>query len=376
MSWNGELKLIRRRDCVTEMNLRRVVVAALLFTTSLEAGEQIASAFGATLENHAQPSTPTPAGMVWIPGGEFSMGSEDPTSEICGGPDAMPDARPIHRVYVDAFWMDANEVTNAQYARFVMATNYVTLAERKPRAEDYPGAAPESLVPGSIVFTPPTSAVPLNNVLAWWSFVPGANWRHPEGPASDLMGRENYPVVHIAYEDAEAYARWVGKRIPTEAEWEFAARGGKPGWRYPWGNTLEIDGRQMANIFQGKFPYENSAADGYAAAAPVGSFAANSYGLYDIAGNVWEWCSDWYRSDTYALQVAASKGGIVRNPVGPTRENSFDPQERGAAKRVQRGGSFLCTDQYCTRYWLGSRGKATPDTGSNHAGFRCVMAAK
>ena len=314
--------------------------------------------------------------MVWIPGGEFSMGSEDPTSEICGGPDAMPDARPIHRVYVDAFWMDANEVTNAQYARFVMATNYVTLAERKPRAEDYPGAAPESLVPGSIVFTPPTSAVPLNNVLAWWSFVPGANWRHPEGPASDLMGRENYPVVHIAYEDAEAYARWVGKRIPTEAEWEFAARGGKPGWRYPWGNTLEVDGREMANIFQGKFPYENSAVDGYAGAAPVGSFAANPYGLYDTAGNVWEWCSDWYRSDTYALQVAASKGGIVRNPVGPTRENSFDPQERGAAKRVQRGGSFLCTDQYCTRYWLGSRGKATPDTGSNHAGFRCVMAAK
>lgn len=300
------------------------------------------------------------------------MGTDDPTMEMCGGPDSMPDARPIHRAYVDGFWMDATEVTNEQFTRFVEATQYVTVAERKPRAEDYPGAPAEALVPGSIVFTPPTQAVALNDAYLWWRYVPGANWRHPEGPQSDLQGREKHPVVHIAYEDAEAYARWAGKRLPTEAEWEFAARGGRMGERYPWGKTLQPDGRWMANIFEGKFPHQNTNDDGFTATAPAASFPANPYGLYDVAGNVWEWCSDWYRPDSYALAVAAAKDGVVRNPRGPERHDSYDPQEPGLPKRVQRSGSFLCTDQYCTRYMLGSRGKAAADTGSNHGGFRCV----
>ena len=300
------------------------------------------------------------------------MGSDDPMREICGGGDPMPDARPIHRAYVDGFWMDATEVTNEAFARFVTATHYVTVAERTPRAEDFPGAPAEALVPGSIVFSPPDHEVSLDNALAWWRYIPGTNWRRPEGPASDLVGREKHPVVHIAYEDAEAFARWAGKRLPTEAEWEFAARGGLAGQRYTWGNELTPGGKWMANIFEGNFPYHNTRSDGFAGTAPSASFPANPYGLFDMAGNVWEWCSDWYAPDAYARQLAAAKGGVVRNPRGPAQAESFDPAEPGLAKRVQRGGSFLCTDQYCTRYMLGTRGKGAPDTGSNHLGFRCV----
>lgn len=329
--------------------------------------------FEPTLEHAVRPADAAPAGMVWIPGGEFSMGMLDPRGEVCGGPDAMPDARPIHRVTVDGFWMDATEVTNRAFARFVRETGYVTVAERTPRAEDYPGAPPEALVPGSVVFAPPAGRVTADHPLLWWRYVPGANWRHPEGPRSDLTGREQHPVVHIAFEDAEAYARWAGKRLPTEAEWEFAARGGKAGELYPWGDELQPDGRWRANIFQGDFPRRNTRADGFAATAPVASFPANGYGLHDLAGNVWEWCSDWYRPDTYALDAAKNDGGAVRNPRGPAAADSVDPQEPGVRKRVQRGGSFLCTDQYCTRYMVGSRGKGAPDTGSNHAGFRCVQ---
>jgi formylglycine-generating enzyme required for sulfatase activity len=310
--------------------------------------------------------------MVWIAGGEFSMGTDDPTHEVCGGPDTMPDARPIHRVAVDGFWMDTTEVTNEQFETFIAATRYVTVAERPLRAEDFPGAAPELLKPGSVVFTPPSTKVPLNNYLRWWSYVPGANWRHPEGPESTIVGREQHPVVHIAYEDAENYARWAGKRLPTEAEWEFAARGGRAGERYPWGKDLQPEGRWLANIWEGEFPHHNTLADGFRATAPVGSFPPNGYGLQDVAGNVWEWCSDWYRPDGYERDVAAAKDGVSRNPRGPHREDSFDPQEAGVPKRVQRGGSFLCTDQYCTRYMTGSRGKGAVDTGSNHLGFRCV----
>ncbi len=330
-------------------------------------------AFQPTVENRAPAPGPAPAGMVWIPGGEFSMGSSDPTSDLCGGNDPMPDARPIHRVYVDAFWMEATEVTNAEFARFIAATNYVTVAERKPRAEDFPGAPAELLVPGSVVFAPTDGPVPLTNALAWWRYVPGANWRHPEGPASDLKGRGKHPVVHVSYEDAEAYAKWAKRRLPTEAEWEFAARGGQTGKRYTWGDDLMVDGKWMANIYEGKFPYKNTSADGYDATAPVGSFPANPYGLRDMAGNVWEWCSDWYRPDAFAQQMAAAKGGVVRNPRGPAEKESFDPQEPGQVKRVQRSGSFLCTEQYCTRYMVGTRGKGAPDTGSNHLGFRCVL---
>lgn len=313
--------------------------------------------------------------MVWIPGGEFSMGMTDPTLVLCGGDDPMPDAQPVHRVYVDGFWMDATEVTNADFAKFVAATGYVTVAERKPNAADFPDAPVELLVPGSIVFTPPAYPVPLNNALHWWRYVPGASWRHPEGPRSDVTERGNYPVVHIAYEDAAAYAHWSGKRLPTEAEWEFAARGGQTGKSYTWGDDLQLDGRWMANIWQGSFPDADTAEDGFDGIAPVACFPANPYGLHDMGGNVWEWTSDWYRPDTYYRDAETSAGAIVQNPHGPSKTDSFDPQEPGVPKRVQRGGSFLCTDQYCTRYMVGSRGKGDPGTSSNHLGFRCVQDA-
>jgi sulfatase modifying factor 1 len=321
-----------------------------------------------TVAHTAPPPSIRMPGMVWIPGGEFSMGTTDPTDMICGGNDSMPDARPIHRVQVDGFWMDATEVRNEEYELFIKATGYITVAERKPLPEDFPGAKPEDLVAGSVVFKPTTEAVPLNNHLQWWDYVKGANWRHPLGPDSDLKGREKYPVVHIAYEDAEAYAKWAGKRLPTEAEWEFAARGGLSGKPYSWGGELKPGGKWAANIYQGIFPMQDTGEDGFAGIAPAGQFPPNGYGLYDMAGNVWEWCSDWYRPDYY--QMLASAGVVARNPRGPA--DSFDPAEPGAPKRTQRGGSFLCTDKYCTRYMIGSRGKGEVSTGSNHLGFRCV----
>lgn len=346
------------------MKIEHFLLGLALLTVRASADD-----FQPTVELAGPPPSPAPAGMVWIPGGEFSMGSKDPRGDICGGNEPMDDARPVHRVQVDGFWMDRTEVTNAEFARFVAATNYVTVAERPLKASDYPGVAVEQLAPGSIVFTPPGSAVPLDNALRWWAWVPGASWRHPEGPASTIEGRDNFPVVHIAYEDAAAYAAWAGKDLPTEAQWEFAARGGLSGQSYAWGNELNPGGKWMANIFEGHFPHENTRVDGHAGAAPVASFPANAYGLHDVAGNVWEWCKDWYRPDAYARDAAK---GVVRNPADPTQAESFDPAEPGMAKRVQRGGSFLCTDQYCTRYMVGTRGKGAPDTGSNHAGFRCI----
>ena len=306
--------------------------------------------------------------MVWISGGEFSMGTDDPTDLICGGPDRMPDARPIHRVYVDGFWMDTTDVTNEQFEKFVLATGYVTVAERTPRQKDFPDAPPEELVPGSVVFKPTAAPVPLNDHLQWWEYVKGANWRDPDGTGMARGDRGRYPVVHIAYEDAEAYVKWAGKRLPTEAEWEFAARGGLSGQPYSWGSELKPGGKWMANIYQGRFPMRDTGEDGFAGIAPVAQFPPNGYGLFDMAGNVWQWCSDWYRPDYYETLAAA--GGVARNPRGP--EESLDPAEPGAPKRVQRGGSFLCTDQYCTRYMVGSRGRGELSTGSNHLSFRCV----
>jgi formylglycine-generating enzyme required for sulfatase activity len=300
-----------------------------------------------------------PPGMVWIPGGTFHRGGDKPQHR---------DALPIHLVSVDGFWMDATAVTNEEFARFVDATHYVTVAERVPQAKDFPGAPPENLVAGSVVFSPPNGPVPLDNHLQWWRYVKGANWRHPDGPDSDLRGREKHPVVQVAWDDAVAYADWARKRLPTEAEFEFAARGGLERNLYPWGDELKPGGKWMANIWQGHFPYENTAEDGYRATAPVGSFPANAYGLYDMAGNVWEWCSDWYRHDYYAKLAGGNLP--VKNPRGP--DKSFDPAEPGVAKRVMRGGSYLCTDQYCTAYEVGARGKGAPDTGTNHLGFRCV----
>lgn len=296
------------------------------------------------------------------------MGTEDPTRMLCGGPDPMPDARPVHRVYVDGFWMDATEVTNEQFEKFVQATHYITVAERTPRSEDFPDAAPEKLVHGSVIFRPPDHPVPLDDYFQWWEYVSGADWRHPSGPQSDLSERARYPVIHVGYEDAEAYARWAGKRLPTEAEWEFAARGGLSGQPYAWGQELKPGGRWAANIYQGRFPMQDNAEDGFAGIAPVAQFPPNGYGLYDMAGNVWEWCSDWYRPDYY--QSLSAAGGVARNPHGPAE--SYDPSEPGAPKRIQRGGSFLCNDQYCTRYRVGARGRGEPSTGSNHLGFRCV----
>jgi formylglycine-generating enzyme len=310
----------------------------------------------------------SPADMAWIPGGEFSMGCADPRGQPFGGPDPMRDARPIHPVRVDGFWMDRTEVTNDRFAEFVAATGYVTVAERPPRQEDFPDAPAENLVAGSLVFTPPSDPVPLTNHYVWWNYVAGADWRHPTGPASSIEGHGNDPVVQIAHEDATAFAAWAGKRLPTEAEWEFASRGGVAGNLYPWGNAFRPGGRFMANTWQGRFPLENTAADGYAAVAPVGCFPANPYGLHDMSGNVWEWCSDWYRHDAYATAFAAGKPG--RNPIGPA--DSFDPQEPHEKKRVLRGGSFLCSDQYCARYIVGTRGKGEPSSGCNHIGFRCV----
>jgi sulfatase modifying factor 1 len=245
------------------------------------------------------------------------------------------------------------------------------VAERTPTAEEFPGAPPENLVAGSVVFTPPDHPVSLNNHFQWWSYIKGANWRHPLGPDSDLKGKEKYPVVQIAYEDALAYAKWAGKRLPTEAEFEFAARGGLENKLYTWGDELKPGGKWMANIFEGHFPDKDSGDDGFTGIAPVAQFPANGYGLYDMAGNVWEWCSDWYRPDYYAQLAAA--GGVARNPQGP--DSSFDPSDPGEKKRVMRGGSFLCSDQYCSRYMVGTRGKGEISSGANHLGFRCVESA-
>ncbi len=285
---------------------------------------------------------PAPDGMAWIPGGTFWMGADDAS---------MPDARPIHEVTVSGFWMDRTEVTNRQFARFVSETAYLTIAERPPDPKDFPDAPPEKLVPGSIVFTPPAGRVSLENPLVWWRYVPGANWRHPEGPQTNIEGKDDYPVVQICWYDVVAYANWAGKRLPTEAEWELAARGGKVRSRYVWGDDLLPGGKWQANTWQGHFPDQNSSDDGFARTAPVATFPPNGFGLYDIAGNVWEWCGDWYRPGYQTTEA--------HNPTGPT--SSYDPDEPGVDKRVQRGGSYLCSDQYCTRY-LPGRGAKVPAT--------------
>jgi formylglycine-generating enzyme required for sulfatase activity len=305
--------------------------------------------------------------MIWINGGTFSMGADNDQG--------LEDEYPKHKVTVSGFWMDVTEVTNAQFAAFVAATGYITTAERKPSWEELkkslspgtPKPHDSLLVAASLVFHVPNHAVSLNNYGEWWTWRAGADWKHPQGPGSSIIGRENFPVVHVTWEDAQAYCKWAGKRLPTEAEWEWAARGGLINNIYPWGDEWIEIGQPKANSWQGKFPYNNTVWDGFQKAAAVKSFAANGYGLYDMAGNVWEWCADYYHPDYY--KYVNKPEGIV-NPGGPVQ--SYDPDEPYAVKRVIRGGSFLCNDGYCSGYRVARRMKSTEDSSMEHLGFRCV----
>jgi formylglycine-generating enzyme required for sulfatase activity len=309
-------------------------------------------------------------GMVLIPGGTFQMGGDNEQ--------ASADEYPKHKVIVDSFYMDITEVTNAQFQKFIDATGYITTAERKPDWDELkktvpPGTPkpPDSvLVAASLVFKPSNGPVDLNNYSQWWSWVAGANWKHPEGPGSNIAGKENYPVVHVSWDDAMAYCKWAGKRLPTEAEWEYAARGGLINNIYPWGNEHVNTGSPKTNSWEGKFPYLNEQKDGNIKAAPVKSYNCNTYGLFDMAGNAWEWCSDWYDYNYYKTL----EGKITLNPKGSAK--SFDPEEPHTAKRSLRGGSFLCNDAYCSGYRVARRMKSTPDTGLEHTGFRCVKNVK
>lgn len=299
--------------------------------------------------------------MVWVPGGTFMMGSND----------HYPEEAPAHEVTVNGFWMDQYTVTNAHFSRFVEDTNYVTSAERCPNPKDYPGALPELLVPASVVFRRPGYKVSLSDHYQWWTYVAGASWRHPLGPGSSLKGLAKHPVVHVAFEDACAYATWAGKTLPTEAEWEFAARGGLEGAVYVWGDEFEPDGEVLANTWQGDFPNENLLTDGYEWTAPVGSFPPNGYGLYEMAGNVWEWTTDWYQQHSEIQQTCCASF----NPRGGDPDKSYDPRTPNVKipRRVMKGGSYLCAPNYCQRYRPAARMAQAVDTSTCHLGFRCII---
>ncbi len=310
------------------------------------------------------------SGMVWVPGGEFQMGSNHK--------DAKRDEKPPHRVKVDGFWLDETPVTNKQFKEFVDATGYVTTAERAPKMEEIMAQVPpgtpeppkEALVASSLVFTPTKGPCPLNNHKAWWEWKKGADWRHPCGPDSSIVGKEDHPVVQISYYDAKAYADWAGKRLPTEAEWEYAAHGGQKDIQYVWGNEEFDETKPQANLWHGEFPHKSTKKDGYAGTTPVKNFKPNPYGLYDMSGNVWQWCSDLYHVDHYANQAKAL---VCENPKGPA--TCFDPAEPYASKHVHRGGSYLCHASYCKGYRISARMKTCPDTSLNHLGFRCAKDA-
>lgn len=307
-------------------------------------------------------ATPAVEDMVWIPGGSFLMGSDL----------HYPEEAPVHRVTVDGFWMERHEVTNARFARFVAETGHVTDAERSADPSAYPGAQPEMLVPSSVVFVKPRQRVDLRNYFNWWAYVPGADWRHPEGPASSIARRQDHPVVHVTFADAAAYARWAGRELPTEAEWELAARGGLDGAEYGWGDELFPDGRYMANTWQGEFPIQNNVEDGFEGTAPVGSFPPNGYGLHDTIGNVWEWTTDWYDSHH---RGAGGCCAATHNPRGGAQDASFDPRtpEVRIPRKVMKGGSFLCAPNYCRRYRPAARMGQPIDTSTCHLGFRCMV---
>ena len=308
--------------------------------------------------------------MVWIPGGRFLMGSDH----------HYPEEAPAHPAEVEGFWMDRAPVTNAEFQTFVKATGYRTQAEQPANANDYPGADPAQLQPASIVFQPPAHPVPLTHTHLWWHYVPGANWRHPEGPGSSIRQRSQHPVVHITVADAEAYATWAGKQLPSEREWERAARGGLEQCEFAWGDELHPGGRLLANTWQGSFPHHNSEADGYAGTSPVGSYPANGYGLVDMIGNVWEWTSSWYRSGhtPEAEKVSgccAAAAAAAANSSETARQASIDPRsEHGPMpRRVVKGGSYLCAPSYCRRYRPAARMAQGIDTSTSHMGFRCIV---
>lgn len=323
-----------------------------------------------------QPATPAPSGMVWIPAGVFEMGTDDAES--------MPNERPAHRVKLDGFWMDETPVTNAQFRSFVESTGYLTLAERPVDWEELKKQVPtgtpkppeSALQPGSLVYTPPAREVDTRDMAGWWTWTNGASWKHPQGPQSSLEGKDDLPVVHIAWDDAVAYAKWAGKRLPTEAEWEYAARGGAAtNTRFWWGDQFRPDGKFMCNTYTGKFPVSDTREDGYDRPSPVKAFPRNGYGLHDMSGNVWNWTADFYRADAHALakQEGDRSGlGYSVNPKGPTE--SLDPTRPipDAIEHVIKGGSFLCHVDYCESYRPTARRGTPPDTGTEHIGFRCV----
>ncbi len=306
-------------------------------------------------------SDPPPfKGMKWIPGGTFLMGSDS----------HYPEEAPAHQVSVGGFWMDQYAITNREFRRFVEATGYVTLAQKPANPSDYPGAKPELLAPSSVIFKKAAQPVDLRNRYNWWTYVRGADWRHPRGPASTIKGLEDHPVVHVAYVDVEAYAKWAGKDIPTEAEWEFAARGGLDGSEYVWGNDFTPGGQFMANTWQGEFPWQNKIEDGYEWTAPVGSFPPNGYGLHEMAGNVWEWTSDWYQDHGRIDSPCCT----LDNPRGGKPEKSFSPEDAARIlRKVMKGGSYFCAPNYCRRYRPAARMAQPIDTSTCHLGFRCIV---
>jgi formylglycine-generating enzyme len=312
-------------------------------------------------QERADGTSPPAQDMVRIPGGEFAMGSDA----------HYPEEAPVHRVRVDGFWMDRHAVTNAQFARFVAATGHVTLAERPANPDDYPGALPEMLVPSSVMFAKPPGRVSLDNYYNWWVYTAGADWRHPHGPQSSLDGLDDHPVVHVAFADAEAFAEWAGKTLPTESEWEYAARGGLDGVEFAWGDTLLPDGRQMVNNWQGEFPWQNLLEDGFEWTAPVGSFPPNGYGLFEMTGNVWEWTTDWYQGHGKIRKACCT----LENPRGAKAEDSYDPNLRDVRipRKVMKGGSYLCAPNYCRRYRPAARMPQAIDTSTCHLGFRCIV---